>query len=29
MMQGDNLLRTVVKKTIGEKVFRNPHVYKK
>ncbi|MCU1258172.1 MAG: hypothetical protein JWO80_1057 [Bryobacterales bacterium] len=29
VMQGDNLLRTVVKKTVGEKLFRNPHVYKK
>ncbi len=28
-MQGDNLLRTAVRKTFGEKVFRNPHVYKK
>lgn len=29
LMRGDNLLRTVVKKTVGEKLFRNPHVYKK
>ena len=28
-MQGDNLLRTVVKKAVGEKLFKNPHVYKK
>jgi Rps23 Pro-64 3,4-dihydroxylase Tpa1-like proline 4-hydroxylase len=28
-MRGDNLLRTVVKKAVGEKLFRNPHVYKK
>jgi len=29
VMQGDNLLRTVVKKATGEKLFKNPHVYKK
>lgn len=28
-MQGDNLLRTAVRKTFGEKVFRNPHVYRR
>ncbi len=29
VMQGDNLLRTAVRKTFGEKVFKNPHVYKR
>ncbi len=29
VMQGDNLLRTAIKKTVGEKLFPNRHVYKK
>ncbi len=28
-MQSDNLLRTVVKKAVGEKLFKNAHVYKR
>ena len=28
LMVADNLVRTTVRKTFGEKVFRNPHVYK-
>jgi Rps23 Pro-64 3,4-dihydroxylase Tpa1-like proline 4-hydroxylase len=29
LMIGDNLVRTVVRRTFGEKLFTNPHVYKK
>lgn len=29
LMQGDNALRQVVKETLGERVFKNKHVYKK
>ena len=29
LMQGDNALRQAVKETLGEKIFKNKHVYKK
>jgi Rps23 Pro-64 3,4-dihydroxylase Tpa1-like proline 4-hydroxylase len=29
LMQGDNALRQAVKQTLGETLFKNPHVYKK